>query len=492
VSSSEEVQCVLILDLSSDNPISERSIEPHLPPSTKRRVYHVTAFGAAAAPQGGATTRRQWRDWTAAVDRVLERAREELGADGEMAHYYLAGRAALSLFAYLGLHLGKHARITMVNRRDDHTWDIVPFQHPPGAVPGEPDQERFFNVVEDLHLERPRTSDGMVAVFVSTQAELDEAAVRDFARSVHTSLAGIVTIRARPTGDASHEVFKVLGAGDGPRAARELVKHFSAIQNSYPHGSGLIVYIAGPVTLGAMVGRAMNPRVHSPVWLPYFRKPKYEPAVEIPWPLVSGGTPRILVLVANPPGAQSRLDSDRELRDMLDALRREMLARRCDLYPCPAARVEDLRKALRDFRPHLFHFIGHGDVFGLYLTGADGGQQFMSGDDLREMLVASGADDLHLVVFNACRSHDQAEKLVEVVDCAIGTRDEVLDRSAIQFAGCFYDDLVHGLSVADAFERARIESRVETSESRRVFEIYTRNRIAAKQLVFFSPATRDD
>ncbi len=492
MSSSEEAQCVLILDLSSDNPISERSIEPLLPPATKRRVYHVTAFGAAAAPRGSAPNRRGWRAWTAAVDRMLKQAREDLGVDREIAHYYLAGRAALPVFAYLGLRLDKHARITVVNQRHDGVWDVVPFLHPPDAEPSAFGGERFFDLVRGLRRDDPNTGDGRVAVFVSTQRDLEDKAVREFVASLGTPLAGIVTLRARPGGDAAHDALRLLGAGEGPRAARELVEHFTAIRDCYPHHSGLIVYIAGPVTLGAMVGRAINPHVHSPVWLPNFHAPRYEPAIEVPWPLVSGGKPRILILVANPADAQGRrLDSDSELRGMLESLGKEMKASRCELRFCFAGRVRDLMDELRD-PPHLFHFIGHGARFGLDLIGEDGSKRFVHGDELHRMLTSSKIEDLHLAVFNACSSHEQARELASVVDCAIGTSIDVPDRSAIHFARRFYDDLVHGWSVADAFKRATAETSAETGDDREIFKIHHRDGIDPEQLVFFSPADRGD
>lgn len=491
MSPSQEAQCILILDLASDNPIGERSIEESLPPSANRRMYRVTQYGAAPAPYGGAAGRRSWRDWTTAVDRMLKQAREDLGADREIAHYYLAGRAGLPIFAYLGVRLGKQARITMINQRYDGPWDIVPFQQPPGAT-ASPETERFFDMVRGLRRDEPNTGDGRVAVFVSTQRDLEDKAIRDFARSLDTPLAGIVVLRARPRGDSSQSALRLLGADDGPRAARELVEHFTAIRDCYPHGSGLIVYIAGPATLAAMVGRAMNPRVHSPVWLPYFRAPGYEPAVEIPWPLVSGGKPRILVLVANPADTEGRrLDTDRELRGMMEALEKEMDARRCELRFCFAGRVWDLMNKLGEFQPHLFHFIGHGELFGLCFTRDDGSEHFVDGDELRDMLVSSGTDELHLVVFNACQSHEQARKLTTVVDCAIGTNVDIADESAIHFARRFYDDLVQGWSVADAFERARVASRAETGDAREIFEICPRDGIDPEQLVFFSPGARE-
>lgn len=56
MSSSEEAQCVLILDLSSDNPISERSVEPFLPPCAMRSCAWTSWW-----PLPGRATRRRDR-----------------------------------------------------------------------------------------------------------------------------------------------------------------------------------------------------------------------------------------------------------------------------------------------------------------------------------------------------------------------------------------------------------------------------------------------
>lgn len=491
MSASQEAQCILILDLATDNPISERSIEPYLPASAYRRAYRVTEFGAIAAPHGGAPNRRGWQDWTTAVDRMLQQARTDLGADRDVAHYYLAGRAGLPIFAYLGARLGRQARITMINQRDGGSWDIVPFQEPADAGAGAADTERFFDVVRKLRRDEPNLGEGRVAVFVSTQRDLEEKAVRDFARSLdEASLLDIVVLRASPRGDV-HDARRLLSAEDGPRAARELLTHFTAIRDCYPNSSGLIVYIAGPAVLGAMVGRAINMRIHTPVWLPYFRSTQYVPAVEIPWPLVSGGKPRILVLVANTTDEHGqRLDTDRELRGMFQTVQQEMDARRCELRLCPAGSARDLMDALGKFKPHVFHFIGHGKRLGLTLAREDGSPHFVRGEELRDMIVSSKNDDLRLVVLNACSSHELAKALSADVDCAIGTKIDIPNENAVQFARRFYNDLVQGWSVAHAFARARLASCVETGDDRDIFEIHPRDGSDPEQLVFFSPAGR--
>jgi hypothetical protein len=176
---------------------------------------------------------------------------------------------------------------------------------------------------------------------------------------------------------------------------------------------------------------------------------------------------------------------------MFESLGKEMDARRCELRYCPAVRVRDVMNALRDFKPHLLHFIGHGNPQGLCFTREDGSKQRVLGEDLCDILAQSKVDDLKLVVLNACQSDEIARKLTSVVNCAIGTVIDLPNEHAILFARRFYDDLVHGWSVPDAFERARVESRVETGNRRVIFDIKYRDGIDHRQLVIFSPADPD-
>jgi len=61
-----------------------------------------------------------------------------------------------------------------------------------------------------------------------------------------------------------------------------------------------------------------------------------------------------------------------------------------------------------------------------------------------------------VVVLNACFSRDQAEAIVEVIDCAIGMKQEIGDEAAIAFAASFYSAVGYGRSVEDAFEQAKV------------------------------------
>ena len=65
-------------------------------------------------------------------------------------------------------------------------------------------------------------------------------------------------------------------------------------------------------------------------------------------------------------------------------------------------------------------------------------------------------DNIRVVLLNACYSQDQAEAIVEVIDCAIGMKQEIGDEAAMAFAASFYRAVGYGHSVNDAFEQGKV------------------------------------
>ncbi|WP_428264872.1 CHAT domain-containing protein [Haliangium sp.] len=483
----EEVPCLLILDLSVENTITERSLLPLLPDTAAEPlVYRVSDYGAERARRGNATDERTWRAWTQAVDAMLAAMWDDLDDDAELAHYYVAGRAGLPICAYLGLKLGKQARITALNARPDGEWDFTPFQRPrstaaASATTGQASREsRFFTVVKGLRRDDPVQVNGKVAVFVSTQRELVRDDIADFAHARDIPLAGIVEIRAAPDPDAAQSR-QWMDGSDGPRVAAELEQHLTTVAECYPHHEGLMVFIAGPLSLAVMVGRALNPHIFVPIYLPNYAGHGYASAVEVPWPLVSGGKPRFLITTACP-ATTKRLSTESELRDLSHLLDAEVEAGRCDVELCPAVRDRDLLDKLTAFKPHILHFGGHGKPRGVSFMRDDGSERFFRIDEMRTALTATGSD-LLLVVLNACHSWALAEALDDLVDLSIGMSHEIPDAAARSFARRFYKALTQGVSVARALEQGKLCAEVSDG----LIRVGGRKRAEAKKTVFFSP-----
>ncbi len=486
-SSPPEVQCILILDLFDENHIGPRSITPHLPPASRRLELCATTFGAAQAPPWQVQAPRVWKQWQRAIDAMVEHARAQLGDDQEVAHYYVAGRAPLPAYAYLGMRIAPFARLSIVHHRSSDVYLVVPCQAGDSMPTPAP------VVLDEVSgLEGPQKYiNGEIAVWVSTQRNLDEEAVDQFMRDRKQRRgAPKVTLRAHPPGDRSTDAQRWLTPADGPGLAHELVQHFRALTNCYPDRDGMVVFVSGPTILATMIGRAINPNVHGTVsWPNHHGALGYQPAMKYPWPRVEE-TPRILLVIANPANAGGqRLDTGPELRSLYQALS-PATQKRCDITPLHAASLSDLKDALCTHRPHVIHVISHGARAGLFLTGESGREEFVRSEALREVIRTAELDDLVLVVLNACNSRDTAKALADVTDCAIGTDLQVGDDVAHRFARRFYDELLRGIPVARAFASAHAEASPTHPEP--VYELCPGRASDLDKLVIFpAPAPND-
>jgi TPR repeat protein len=123
----------------------------------------------------------------------------------------------------------------------------------------------------------------------------------------------------------------------------------------------------------------------------------------------------------------------------------------------PAARTDDLVQALRETRPAVVHFSGHGRNDGLVLTASGGqGARLVDADALTRIFEVF-PNRVRLVVLSACYSRAQAEAIRREVDCAIGTPGQIMDEVAIQFNAAFYGAVASGESVQAAFDQASAE-----------------------------------
>jgi hypothetical protein len=163
---------------------------------------------------------------------------------------------------------------------------------------------------------------------------------------------------------------------------------------------------------------------------------------------------RILFLAANPAGSQLQLEV--ESRAIEHKIRSTDHRDSLELVTKWAVRPDDLLEYLNEYRPHVVHFSGH---------GTEDEQIILVDESLRAIPVSSAAlkqlfttlkDNIRVVLLNACYSQDQAEAIVEVIDCAIGMKQEIGDEASIAFAASFYRAVGYGHSVNDAFEQGKV------------------------------------
>lgn len=166
--------------------------------------------------------------------------------------------------------------------------------------------------------------------------------------------------------------------------------------------------------------------------------------------------PKIKVLfLAASPEDQEPLRIDHEVREIQEKIRASEHRDSLELHWRPATRTSDLLQALNEVQPHIVHFSGHGSQDFLVFEDQEGNSKPLTNDVLASLLHAT-SDNIRLVIFNSCSSANQAELATEYVELAIGMDLPILDEAAKVFAAQFYSAIGFGLSVATAFDQAKV------------------------------------
>jgi hypothetical protein len=159
---------------------------------------------------------------------------------------------------------------------------------------------------------------------------------------------------------------------------------------------------------------------------------------------------RILIISANPMDTQ-RLNLEKEVREIKNALERSMHRSQFEVRSIPAVRPADLRRALLDYKPKVVHFSGHGDKNGLSFVG-DLEVAFPISSEALSRLFKLCANHVECVIINACYSKALAAAIGKHIDCVIGMNEKINDRAAFEFAVGFYDALGAEKKPEEAFE----------------------------------------
>ena len=166
--------------------------------------------------------------------------------------------------------------------------------------------------------------------------------------------------------------------------------------------------------------------------------------------------PETILFFAANPGNTSPLALDEEAREIEQKIGAARHGDKLQLQTKWATRPDDLLQYLNHFRPHIVHFSGHGTSSDeIILHDRNGGDQKAVSKEALRALFQTMKDDIQVVVLNACYSQAQAEAITEVIDCAVGMKQEITNNAAITFASSFYRALAFGRSVKDAFEQGR-------------------------------------
>ena len=202
------------------------------------------------------------------------------------------------------------------------------------------------------------------------------------------------------------------------------------------------------------------------------------PVYRLPWEADETELPslsealRMLVVVAAPLGLNENeiLHFSREEDLILSATAPARKAGNLHLEFSPNGSLEALEEQLREYRPHLLHFVGHGvfvELRGLGLLlmeSRDGHKREVWNEQFTDLLAKNGRD-LRGVFLSACQSAksaradgftDLAPRLLEAgIPAVVAMQYSVLNLSAMNFASTFYKGIVDSKQIEDAFTEAR-------------------------------------
>lgn len=170
---------------------------------------------------------------------------------------------------------------------------------------------------------------------------------------------------------------------------------------------------------------------------------------------------KILLLASNP---NSDLKLDREIRDLIEVIKKSPNRDRFIIETRLAVRPQDLQAALLEVKPRIVHFCGHGDgERGLVLENDSGRLHFVSTEALAN-LFRHFNHQIECVLLNACYTQVQAEEIVKHINFVVGMRQPILDSSAVAFSTGFYGALGAGKSITKAYDFGCNRIHLEFSE----------------------------
>ncbi|MGE9990751.1 CHAT domain-containing protein [Paratractidigestivibacter faecalis] len=193
----------------------------------------------------------------------------------------------------------------------------------------------------------------------------------------------------------------------------------------------------------------------------------------------------VLYLGVSPEDAV-RLRTDEEARDIREAIRLSDNPDSIAFEDRWATRQNDLLQALNEVNPEIVHFSGHGAEDGSLAIEDSAGKTLLVSKDVMAAVIEAAAERVRLVVFNACFSDEQADKILEHVDAVIGMSDSISDEAALAFARQLYSSIGFGLSLAQAFKQARAAIALVSLDEIDTPQLRVRPNLTAEEIVFVS------
>lgn len=169
---------------------------------------------------------------------------------------------------------------------------------------------------------------------------------------------------------------------------------------------------------------------------------------------------KIMYVGCNPAGADDLL-MDSEVTQ-LARLFRSTTGEPVDFLPHPRLPIEELPLVIAHETPDILHIAAHAADGKLLFANAVGSKVELNADGLAIYLKVHTPP--RLVYLNACNSHSIAKAISSVVEISIGTTSAISNRTARAAAILFYDRILSGASVQEAFEAGRVTMATMQSE----------------------------
>ncbi|SDM10443.1 CHAT domain-containing protein [Geodermatophilus siccatus] len=198
-----------------------------------------------------------------------------------------------------------------------------------------------------------------------------------------------------------------------------------------------------------------------------------------------GGEPRISVLVLTSQPQDLGEVIAGPVVEQLEKLRREKELP-LDVVVLEQPSRSSLRDQVQETRPHVVHFIGHGQFDAehaegqIALVGGTGRADWVGEQALAQLLDAGGTLP-RLTLFHSCAGAQVdyrasfaglAPRLIKRgVQCVVAMQYAVTNRTALEFARIFYDRLGRGLPVDEAVQAGRMELHVIYGDDSRLLGI---------------------
>jgi hypothetical protein len=119
----------------------------------------------------------------------------------------------------------------------------------------------------------------------------------------------------------------------------------------------------------------------------------------------------------------------------------------------PDISVESLPLELSRHRPDVLHIAAHGSKAGIEFANSSGNLVVLSSANLLSLLHPEHPPKL--IYLNDCDSSDFAKQMIKRSQMAIGSTAPITNRAAMTAAVLFYDRLISGFSVQQAFNAAQ-------------------------------------